>query len=235
MIRAAVEINARDIIEHATKIAEDSVSTSASLDLRTETVFSAVLPMLVGASTQAQMIVTGSRGTTALSRFLMGSVSSSLLRHAHCPVAVIHADDDLADAKAPVLVGVDGSPASEGAIALAFDEASRRGVRLVALHAWSDFGVFPILGMAPQDYETRGAEILAERLAGWQQTYPDVPVQRRLVCDKPAHWLIEESQHAQLVVLGSRGRGGFLGMTLGSVSSALAQSAKAPVIVHRTA
>ena len=127
------------------------------------------------------------------------------------------------------LVGVDGSPASEGATELAFDEASRRGVQLVALRAWSDVGVFPILGMNWRDYESQGAELLAE-----QEQYPDVQVQRRLVCDKPAHWLIEESQRAQLVVVGSHGRGGFPGMLLGSVSSALAHSVKSPLIIHRT-
>ena len=93
--------------------------------------------------------------------------------------------------------------------------------------------MFPILGMDWRDYETRGAEILAERLAGYRQDYPDVKVRRRVVCDKPARWLIEESRDAQLVIVGSRGRGGFAGMLLGSVSSALAQSAQAPLIVVR--
>ena len=118
-------------------------------------------------------------------------------------------------------------------VALAFDEASRRGVDLIALHAWSDVGVFPILGMDWRDYENPQARKLAERLAGYQQDYPDVKVRRRVVCDKPARWLIEESHKAQLVIVGSHGRGGFAGMQLGSVSSALAQSAQAPVIVVR--
>lgn len=205
---------------------------SASPDVCTEVVHSTVVSMLIGASSRAQIIVVGSRGMGALGRFLLGSVSSALVQHAHCPVAVIHDDDGSADDKAPVLVGVDGSPASEGATELAFDEASRRGVDLVALHAWSDVGVFPILGMDWREYETQGAEILAERLAGWQEQYPDLQVQRRLVCDKPAHWLIEESQHAQLVVVGSHGRGGFPGMLLGSVSSAVTHSVKSPLIIH---
>jgi nucleotide-binding universal stress UspA family protein len=228
------ETDARDIIEQARKTALASAGASASPDLRTEVVHSSVMPTLIGASTRADMIVVGSRGMAALGRFLLGSVSSTVVQHAHCPVAIIHDDDGSADDKAPVLVGVDGSPASDGAIELAFDEASRRGVHLVALHAWSDVGVFPILGMDWRDYEAKGAEILNERLAGSQREYPDVRVERRLDCDRPAHWLIEESQHAQLVVVGSHGRGGFPGMLLGSVSSALAHSAKAPLIIHRT-
>jgi len=180
------------------------------------------------------MVVVGSRGMGAFGRAVLGSVSRGLVHHAHCPVAVVHADEAQApDTTSPILLGIDGSPASEEAIALAFDEASRRGVDLVALHAWSDVGVFPIIGMDWRQYEDEGHELLGERLAGWREQYPDVSVQRRIVCDKPARWLIDESQQAQLVVVGCRGRGGFTGMLLGSVSSAVAQGAKAPVIVVR--
>lgn len=155
-----------------------------------------------------------------------------MLHHADGPVAVIHGDAaSTVDYKSPVLLGIDGSPASEDATALAFEEASRRGVYLVALHARSDVAVFPILGMDWREYEAQGEEALAERLAGWQERYPDVNVHRRLVCDKPAHWLVEESRLAQLVVVGSRGRGGFPNMLLGSVSSAVAHSVEVPVIV----
>jgi len=146
----------------------------------------------------------------------------------------VHAvEAETLDRTSPVLLGIDGSPASQAATALAFDEASRRQVDLVALHAWSDVGVFPMLGMDWHEYEDEGQEVLGERLAGWQEQYPDVHVRRRIVCDTPARWLIDESQRAQLVVVGSHGRGGFPGMLLGSVSSALAQSAISPVIVVR--
>ena len=230
-ISRAWEANARDVIERARKAALGRVAASTPVDLRTEVVCSPVVPMFVVASTDAHMVVLGSRGMTPLGRLLLGSVSSGVLHHAHCPVAVLH--DDPADSGGPVVVGVDGSPASDAAVALAFDEASRRAVELVALHAWSDVAVFPILGMDWREYETRGAEVLAECLAGHQQKYPHVKVRRRLVCDKPARWLIDESRRAQLVVVGSRGRGGFTGMRLGSVSTALAQSAEAPLVVVR--
>jgi nucleotide-binding universal stress UspA family protein len=157
-----------------------------------------------------------------------------VVHHAHCPVAIVHAEkSQTIDRSSPVLLGIDGSPASEAATSLAFDEASRRQVDLVALHAWSDVGIAPILGKNWRENEEEGHEVLAERVAGWQEQYPDVHVVRRIVCDKPARWLVDESQHAQLVIVGSRGRGGFPGMLLGSVSSAVAQSAKSPVIVVR--
>ncbi|MEE3066794.1 MAG: universal stress protein [Actinomycetota bacterium] len=222
------------VIDQAQKTVSASLGKFEAPEIRTEMVYSNVAPALIEASKDARMIVAGSQGLGALGRLLLGSITTSLVHHAHCPVAVIHSDGDAApDPTAPVLVGVDGSPASEAATALAFDEASRRGVGLVALHAWSDVGVFPMLGMDWRDSEANGEEILAERLAGWQEQYPDVHVKRVLCCDLPSRWLLEESKHAQLVVVGSHGRGGFAGMLLGSVSSHVAQSATVPVIVVR--
>ncbi|MBS4729290.1 universal stress protein [Mycobacterium sp. SM1] len=228
----AWEKNANDVIEQARQAVLAGAEASDPPELHTEVAHSAVVPALIDASRQAEMTVIGSHGMSALSRFLLGSVSDGLLHHGYGPIAIIHGDRAV-DEQAPVVLGIDGSPASEAATALAFDEASRRGVRLVAVHAWSDVGVFPILGMDWREYEAQGNEVLAERLAGWQERYPDVTVRRRLVCDKPAHWLIEESHHAQLVVVGSHGRGGFPGMLLGSVSSAVAQSVDIPVLVVR--
>jgi nucleotide-binding universal stress UspA family protein len=225
--------NARHVLEQALKTVRAGVPESQLPDVYTETLNSSVVPTLVHASENKQMVVIGSRGTGALGRLLLGSVSTGLVHHASCPVAVIRPEPAPSDSDAPVLLGIDGSPASEAATALAFDEASRRGVGLVALHAWSDVAVFPMLGMDWHEYESHGHEILGERLAGWQEEYPDVHVQRRLVCDQPARWLIRESQHAQLVIVGSRGRGGFASTWLGSVSSAVAQSADIPVLVVR--
>ncbi len=229
--------NGRHVLDQARKTLAARLGGAQPPEIRTEMVYRGVVPALIEASADAFMVVAGSQGMGALGRLLLGSVTTALLHYAHCPVAVIHRDEDAAQASggsgAPVLLGVDGSPTSEAATALAFDEASRRSVGLVAVHVWSDVGVFPVLGMDWHDREAEGEEILAERLAGWQEPYPDVHVERKLFCDKPAHWLIEEAERAQLVVVGSRGRGGFPGMLLGSVSSAVAQSARVPVLVVR--
>lgn len=196
--------SAQQVLDQARKEVTTQVDSSETPEIHTEMTYSSVLPTLVDASRDAWIIVAGNEGLGALGRLLLGSVTAGLLHHAHCPVAVIHADEDATPGhNAPVLVGTDGSPASEAAIALAFDEASRRGVDLVALHAWSDVGVFPMLGMDWRDSEARGHEILAERLAGWQEHYPDVRVKRLIVCDKPSRWLLQEAEHAQLVVVGS--------------------------------
>lgn len=179
------------------------------------------------------MIVVGSRGHGALLRTLLGSVSSALVHHAHCPVAVLHEQAPPEHRDAPIVVGVDGSPASERATALAFEEASLRQVELVALHAWSDAEWPEVAAIPWSAYSADAEETLAERLAGWQERYPDVVVRRIVVRDHPAANLLAESESAQLVVLGSHGRGGFAGMLLGSVSSAVVHSVHTPVIVAR--
>ena len=227
--------HARQIVEQSRRIV-DGLAPPDRLEVGVQVGYAHVVPTLLDASMRAYMIVVGTRGPDADLRHLLGAVSSALIRHAHCPVAVIH-DLRAPEAEirqAPVLVGIDGSASSEAATALAFDEASRRGVAVVALHAWSDVGVFPILGMDWRDYRHEGDELLTQRLAGWQERYPDVPVRRRLVADVPARWLVEESKNAQLVVLGSQGRASSPGKHLGSVASAVARSARIPVIVFRT-
>lgn len=224
--------NADAVLTRARTAAAAVLDGSGPSNVQTEVVYANAVASLVEASEQAQLLVVGSQGVGPLGRMLLGSVSSALIQHSRCPVAVVRADEEV-DAAAPVLVGIDGSPASAAATALAFDEASRRGVDLVALHAWSDVGVFPALGMDWHERESQGREVLSERLAGFQEQYPEVRVQQSLVCDTPAKWLLEAAERAQLVVLGSRGRGGFPGMLLGSVSSTVVHSTTVPVIVVR--
>jgi nucleotide-binding universal stress UspA family protein len=227
------ENQARQILNQARRIVQ-GLTAEKRPDIQTERQYAGVVPTLVDASNDAQMVVVGRSGR-AFGRGMLGSVIAGLLHHANCPVAVVPGPDsaqhEIGDA--PVLVGIDGSTASEAAAALAFDEASRRGVPLLALQAWSDVGVFPNLGMDWRTYRDKGAELLGERLAGWQERYPDVQVHRRLVCDVPDRWLVDESKNAQLVVLGSGGRGGYAGMHLGSVTSAVVRSSRVPVIVAR--
>jgi nucleotide-binding universal stress UspA family protein len=138
----------RQIIDAARRVVEQG-GGPAQVD--SELLFSGPVSGLVDMSKDADLIVVGCRGHGALRSRLLGSVSAGVVGHAHCPVAVIHDEDPLMPhpAQAPVLVGIDGSPSSELATAIAFDEASRRGVELIALHAWSDVGVsdFPGEGL----------------------------------------------------------------------------------------
>jgi nucleotide-binding universal stress UspA family protein len=228
---------ATEVVDKAVRSAADG--TAAALQITGEVVLGPIMATLVDMSTRADMMVVGCRGEDAVSRALLGSVSSGLVHHAHCPVAIIHAEE-LPSLRAPVVVGIDGSPTSELATAIAFDEASRRGVDLVALHAWSDMGPieFASANWAPIEWrniKVAEEEVLSERLSGWNDQYPDVTVHRVVVCDRPGPRLLERAGEAQLLVLGSHGRGGFPGMLLGSVCNAVVNSAQIPVIIARSA
>ncbi len=225
----------QEIISAAVELAKDSTQNGSLAQLDVEVYFSAIGPALFDLSTQAQLIVVGSRGHSRVDRVLLGSVSTGLIHHARCPVAVIHDEVPVAaqPSQLPVVVGIDGSPASESATAIAFDEASWRGVELITVHAWSDAHASDIPSVEWSAQQAVGEEALAERLAGWRERYPDVSVRRRIVLDAPARHLLEEAESSQLLVVGSHGRGGFPGMLLGSVSTAVAQAARVPVIVAR--
>lgn len=227
--------NAEQVIEDAHKIA--TATDPGGLELQTKILSRSPTPALLELSTDAELLVAGCRGQGAVDRTLLGSVSSGLVHHAHCPVAIIH-DEEVPSAQAPVLVGVDGSPTSERATEFAFDEASRRGVELVALHAWSDMPIlgFPSINWSPAETEnikSAEKEVLAERLAGFAERYPNVSVRRVVVADRPSYQLLKHAESAQLVVVGSHGRGGFAGMLLGSVANAVVNSACVPVVVVR--
>ncbi|MBP2328762.1 nucleotide-binding universal stress UspA family protein [Kibdelosporangium banguiense] len=193
--------------------------------------------VLLAESQTAQLMVLGSRGLGGFTGLMVGSVAVKLAQRASCPVVVVRDEHDDTSGK-PVILGVDGSPAGEAAIAFAYEQASRWNVPLVAVHTWSDvlppaaFSIVPHAFDWPE-IQTKELELLCERLAGWQEKYPDVQVERIVTQDSPARSLIEQARSAQLVVVGSRGRGALAGLLLGSTSQALLHHAPCPVAVVR--
>ncbi|MEC3918704.1 universal stress protein [Nocardia sp. CDC160] len=222
------------IVEEASRIARIAAS-GAALEISTEVTMEPAIPYLIELSRRARSVVVGSRGLGALGRGLLGSVSTAIAHHAHCPVAVVHGTSatDPISAEKPVLVGVDGTPNSEPALDIAFQEASLRKVGLTAVHAWTDTSSFYLPAPGWDTVREQEQELFAERLAGHAERYPDVAVNRILVMDRPVRALLDESDNAQLLVLGSRGRGGFTGMLLGSTSNALLHSADCPTLIVR--
>ncbi|MEU0465222.1 universal stress protein [Amycolatopsis sp. NPDC006131] len=192
-------------------------------------------PVLLDRARRARMVVLGCSGTGGFTGMLAGSTTVQVSAHAACPVAVIRGRDT---DEGPVVVGVDGSPGGERALEMAFEEACWRNAPLVAVHAWSDdeftayYATMP-LAVNWAEVEADEHRVLAERLAGWQEKYPDVQVERVVVRDRPRHQLLSWSTRAQLVVVGSRGRGGFSGLLLGSTSQALIHHAQCPVMIVR--
>jgi nucleotide-binding universal stress UspA family protein len=215
--------------------AEAAAEAAPGIEISERVVDGFPIPLLVAASHRAGLVVIGDRGLGGFTALLVGSVAIGLAARAECPVVVVRGErtSDVG----PVVVGIDGSPISEAALAFAFEAAATRRVRVIAVHAWTDSvleaAVAPLL-----DWDAIEADehrVLAERLAGWGEKYPDVEVRRVVVRDRPAHALIVQATTtaAQLVVVGSHGRGSAAGLVLGSVSHAVLHHSPCPVAVVR--
>ena len=199
------------------------------------------IDMLLEMSPNVTMIVMGSRGLGGLSGMVMGSVSAAVVSHAKCPVVVVREDNPVNETTkyGPIVVGVDGSDISQKATEYAFAEADARGAELVAVHTWMDMQVQSSLSgltAAQQQWEEIEAEqvaMLSDRLQPMVAQYPNVQVKKVIARDRPVRALSEQADGAQLLVVGSHGRGGFKGMLIGSTSRALLQSAPCPMMVVR--
>ncbi|HEX7745203.1 MAG TPA: universal stress protein [Micromonosporaceae bacterium] len=194
---------------------------------------------LIDASQHAQLLVVGSRGHGGFSGLLLGSVSAQVTAHAHCPVLVVRPPEPPGSAAkpdaGPVVVGVDGSAASALAAAFAADEAVRRDTKLIAIHIWSLDASTPPRSTYEETEATAGAAaeaLLAGAAAEAQRNHPELNIERQLVhALDPTQRLLDASRNAGLLVVGSRGRGGFSGLLLGSTSQALAHHAHCPVVI----
>lgn len=212
------------------------VEQQPELNVATTVLVGPAIPSLVEESSVAGLMVVGSRGLGGFRGMLVGSTAVALASRGRCPVAVIRGSGGRSG---PVVVGVDGSATSDAAVELAFEEASVRGAELVAVHTWLEQGSDAARTAAVESAiggdaaSTRGMRALAERLAGWAEKYPDVTVVRRVVSGRPIVNLLAAAADAQLLLVGSRGRGAFAGVVLGSTSQALVYHAPCPLIVVR--
>ncbi|RDI55282.1 universal stress protein [Nocardia mexicana] len=231
----AAHSHAAALVERA---AQRVRAAAPGVRVSSEATESGAAALLIRESETAYLVVLGAEGTSEF-RSHLGSVLLTVAAHGHGAVVVVRTDPASGNAvhrQGPVVVGIDGSPVSEAALAAAFEEASERGAELVAVHAWSDLdlgwfeGESELLVPVRDAGETQRA-VLAERLAGWQEMFPDVRVSRRMYVSDPVRALQQWSGSARLLVVGSRGRGGYLGTLLGSTSNSLVQHAECPVMV----
>lgn len=210
--------------------------TDPRVNVSTDVVTGGVAAVLVRESRQAAMIVLGDRGLGGFSGLLLGSVAVQVAAHATVPVFVARGAPRI---DGPVVVGVDGSPDSRLAVAFAAEEASLRKTDLIAVHAWRhpvSTGPGDILPPVfdPELVDAEERRVLSEATAGLSDQFPDLLITQRAVHERTRHALIECSREAQLVVVGARGRGGFAGLLLGSVSQAVLHHADCPVAVVRS-
>jgi nucleotide-binding universal stress UspA family protein len=194
---------------------------------------------LVEESRHAELVVVSNRGRGGFAELLLGSVGAQVTSHAHCPVLVVRPPDRPVDHSGPVVVGVDGSPTGAAALAHGADEAVRRSRLLVVAHVWWAATVREVRETYAGIEATAmadAAEVVAAAVASVQARCPGIIAEESLLRGPdPAHTLVEASRSAGLMVVGSRGRGGFAGLLLGSVSQRLVQHAQCPVLVTRAA
>jgi nucleotide-binding universal stress UspA family protein len=226
--RAAAEQVVNEAVERARTMAPN---------LAVEAEVSQMLPApaLIDASDDAAVVVVGNRGRGGFAELLVGSVGTQVAVHAHSPVVVVRSTGAAAG---PVVVGVDGSPASVAAVEYAYQQAAWRGAGLVAVHAWrwptsAEPGDILPLVYDENIVEMEEIGVLAEAVAGCAEKYPDVAVQQRVVRGRPGPMLAIESRSAQLIVVGSRGHGTLTGLMLGSVSHHVLHHAACPVAIVR--
>ena len=196
----------------------------------------------------ALLEVTGEAGMTVIAsqakhqavETLIGSVATYIAEQGMGPVVVLRGDAASVPATGPVVVGVDGSDASESAIDFAFEAARTRGVPLLAVHAWDSS---PVQGFRRTfhlhvDHEQADTEQLAELtavLADRTERYSGVAVQPVVRRGRARAALLDyaREQGASLLVVGAKGVGNVLEQALGSTSRALLAHADVPLAVVR--
>ncbi|WP_312898049.1 universal stress protein [Actinomadura kijaniata] len=190
---------------------------------------------IVGAAQGALMAVVGTHGASALGG-LLGSVAWQVAAHAPAPVVAVRGEGAVRYGE--IVVGVDGSAGGAAALDLAFEEAARRRVRLRAVLAWAmpmpaGPGYIQPPVYDPEIVRRDEERVLGEAVAGRRERHPAVELVAEVVHAPAARALVGASARADLVVVGSRGRGGFAGLLLGSVGHALLHRSHCPVAVIR--
>ncbi|GAB3484976.1 universal stress protein [Nocardiopsis coralliicola] len=231
--RAATLLRAET--EHVTQACPD-------LEVRTSVSAREPAPALIRASRTADLVVVGSRGLGGVRAAFLGSVSLRVSAHGQCPVAVVpHGFGPEYRPHYRAVVGVDGSPDSAEALRYALAEAARKSASVTVVRAWQvipppDPVMVEMAGYAAERQAASSAAADATRAMVEEartEATSGVEVDVQVVEDQPAHALIAASSGADMIIVGSRGHGGFAGLLLGSVSQTLLHHATVPVVISR--
>lgn len=188
---------------------------------------------ILDAAAGVRAIVLGPR-PASLSKLVLGSTTTGVAARAECPVLCVPSGWEVPHARLRVLVGIDGSPASARVLDAAFVAADLRRAELVIVHAWRPSGQYDA-AIGGRVFVRQWVELaqreLAELVAGRREKYPDVKTRLELRYQRPAVALSELARSSDLLVLGRRGRGAPLALSLGSTARAMIRSEVCPVEV----
>ena len=177
-------------------------------------------------SATAEMTVLGTRGHGGVAGLTLGSVAGQVAGYARGPVVVVRGGPRHNRSPRPVVLGADGSAASDAAVRFAFREAEARRIPLLAVCALTDApGVCGGARAVEEDF--------SRALSAHEKEFPEVTVMRQVSVGSPRAELLHEAAGAPILVVGSRGRGGFAEMNLGSVAHAVLHHAPCPVAIVR--
>jgi nucleotide-binding universal stress UspA family protein len=240
---AGAWVDPRLVVEAAEVVVDETASLvrhelgDRAPEIRTRIIQGDAAPTLIDASTDASMLVVGSRGRGGFASLILGSVSTACLHHSTVPTVVV---DDVAGlpGSGDVMVGVDDSPGAAAALRWAAAEAGRLGVRLIVVHGSDIPNAMPpggiVFGEVHRDAFFGAANHLMADMVEAAMSGLEVPpsaVELRPIELAATEALLSESKGAALLVVGSRGRGGFAGLLLGSVSQQCIHHAPCPVVV----
>jgi len=236
----SAEHHNEEIATQALETAVQALSARHRSSVTSAVEFGAATPVLLNQSRHASLLVLGARGIGGFERMLLGSVSTAVAEHAHCPVVVVRPPAPRSEAArfaGRIVVGIDGSAASERAVGFAFEEASRRQVGLVAVHALHTDPIVEALAIMSAQSEhadalSAGASRLMEDvLSPWRSSHPGVEVTTFHMFGHPVTVLGYAAAGSPLLVVGTRGQGALKAAVGGSVSRGVLHHASGPVAV----